>query len=142
MDTATNYPDIADRVKAQVADGAMIVLFLFGITLLFSAFDNVPDEARMVSSIFIFVLYNPLMITFFGGTIGHKMIDLKVVRKPNPDQYPNIFKSILRFLIKGTLGIISLLTIFTDNKNKAIHDILSGTIVLYDSQYETESTNT
>ena len=129
-----NYPTLGDRIKAQAIDGGMYVLFLFAMTLVFSAFDNVPDEARMIGLIFIFCLYNPLMVAFFGGTLGHKMADLKVVQKNDHSKYPSILPSILRFIIKSTIGFASLIFIITDDKNRALHDVITGSLVLYDEE--------
>ncbi len=131
MDTTQNFPGVLDRVKAIVADGIITIIFMFIAYLLFSLFDNVADSARMIVFIFIFVLYDPIFTSAFGCTIGHKMMGIMVKRKS--DESKNIIfpLAILRFIIKFVLGIISLLTVSTNKKRNAIHDLIVGSVVLY-----------
>ena len=79
----TNYPGVFLRAKAAIIDSIVIIILIIGITDLFSNFENVPDYAKIIAFIFIFILYEPLMISTLGSTIGHKMNNLKVQRLDN-----------------------------------------------------------
>ena len=59
------------------------------------------------------------------------LIGIRVKRES--DEKRNILfpLAIVRFIVKAFLGIISLLTVYSSEKKKAIHDILVGSIVLY-----------
>jgi uncharacterized RDD family membrane protein YckC len=137
---ADNYAGVTDRVKAVLADSAVIILFMFIVTYAFSVFEYVPDYARIIAFVFIFVLYDPLFTSVFGGTIGHFMMGIRVKREKN--QMKNILfpLAIIRFLTKALLGWISLLTVMGSKKRKAIHDKLVGSVVLYVGMNE-ERTN-
>jgi len=128
----TDYPGVFIRVKAATIDSIVIILFMVVTTDIFSRFENVPDYARMIAFIFIFLLYEPLMVSFFGSTIGHRMSKIKVQRDDNGKRI-NIAMAIFRFSIKALLGWISLFSVSMNNDRKAIHDIAAKSIVVYDN---------
>lgn len=128
----TDYPGVFIRVKAATIDSIVIILFMVVTTDIFSRFENVPDYARMIAFIFIFLLYEPLMVSFFGSTIGHRMSKIKVQRDDNGKRI-NIVMAIFRFSIKALLGWISLFSVSMNNDRKAIHDIAAKSIVVYDN---------
>jgi len=126
-----NYPGVSLRVKAVVTDSIILVGSMVGVTYLFESFDNVPDYVRAIAFIFIFILYDPLFTSIFGGTIGHMVFGIRV--KKEKDQQKNILfpLAIIRFIVKALLGWISLLTVSGNKKGKAIHDLLVGSVVIY-----------
>jgi len=138
--TGENYPGVAIRVKAVVSDSIVMLILIIIVTYAFSVFENVPDNARIIAFIFIFFLYDPLFTSVFGGTIGHMMFGLRVKREK--DQMKNILfpLAIIRFLVKVSLGWISLLTVSGNKKRKAIHDYLVGSVVVFKGMNE-ERTN-
>jgi len=129
--TEEKYPGIIDRVKAVMTDSIVIIILMFIATYIFSNFENVPDNARIIAFIFVFGLYDPLLTSLFGGTIGHMMLGIRV--KKDKDYKKNILFhiAIIRFLSKALLGWISLLTVSGNEKKKAIHDYLVGSVVVY-----------
>ncbi len=140
--TADYYAGITDRIKAVLADSIVMIVFMFIVTYTFSAFEHVPDIARIIAFVFIFILYDPLFTSFFGGTIGHFMMGIRVKREKN--QQKNIFfpLALIRFFVKILLGWISLLTVTGTKKRKAIHDFLAGSVVLYTNMPEERNPNT
>jgi len=138
--TGENYPGVAIRVKAVVSDSIVMLILIIIVTYAFSVFENVPDNARIIAFIFIFFLYDPIFTSVFGGTIGHMMFGLRVKREKN--QMKNILfpLAIIRFLVKVSLGWISLLTVSGNKKRKAIHDYLVGSVVVFKGMNE-ERTN-
>jgi len=127
----TDYPGVFLRVKAATIDSIVMIMFMVVATDLFSRFENVPDYARMIAFAFIFILYDPLMVSLFGSTIGHRMSNLKVQRLDNGKKI-NLGLAIIRFLIKATLGWISFFTVSTNKHRQAIHDSIINSIVVYD----------
>ena len=133
------FPGVLDRVKAIVTDSVVMLLFIIIITYTFSFFDNVPDNAKIAAFVFVFILYDPIFTSVFGGTIGHMMLGIRVKRES--DETRNILfpLAILRFIVKASLGLISLLTVTGNKKGKAIHDYLVGSVVVYASQTENKN---
>ncbi len=129
--TEVIYPGVFDRVKAMVTDGIVIIVFMFIASFVFSLFENVPDYARIIVFVFIFLLYDPLFTSIFGGTIGHMIIGIRVKRESNEQKNILFPLAILRFVVKTSLGIISLFTVFGNEKRKAIHDYLVRSVVIY-----------
>lgn len=126
-----NYPNVSDRVKAIITDSAVQLVFIILVSYCFSAFQKVPNEVKAITFGLIFLIYDPFFTSFFGGTLGHKMHSLKVKKASNQSQNISFFMAIIRFVFKTILGIISLLTISSNDERKAIHDKLSGSIVLH-----------
>ncbi len=131
-----NYPSVLDRVKAVVADSFIIIIFMLIVTYAFSLFENVHENLRILAFIFIFLLYDPLFTSMFGGTIGHMMFGLKVKREKDTTKNILFPLAIARFLFKGSLGWISLLTVSSNKKRKAIHDYFVRSVVIYKSKDE------
>lgn len=131
------YPGVLDRIKAVVIDGIIIIVFMFIATSIFSLFEKVPDNARIIAFVFIFILYDPLLTSIFGGTLGHFIIGIRV--KQESDETKNIIfpLALMRFIVKVCLGWISFLTVFGNPKRKAIHDYLVYSVVIYLNQDST-----
>ncbi len=131
MDTE-NYPGVSVRVKAVVTDSIMLVVFMVVVTYLFESFENVPDYARIIAFIFIFVLYDPLLTSTIGGTIGHMIFGIRVKREKNQQKNILFPLAVIRYLVKVLLGWISLLTVPGNKKGKAIHDLIVGSVVVFE----------
>jgi len=129
--TVENYPGVFDRVKAIMTDSIVIVVFMFIASYVFSLFESVPDYARIIAFVFIFLLYDPLFTSTFGGTIGHMLLGIRVKRESNEQKNILFPLAILRYIVKAFLGVISLLTVTGNEKKKAIHDYLVGSVVVY-----------
>lgn len=132
------YPGVLDRVKAVVADSVVIVLLIFIVTYTLSIFENVHENVRIIALIFI-LLYDPIFTSVFGGTIGHMMFGLRVKREKNTTQNILFPLAIIRFIVKVFLGWLSLITVLGNEKRKAIHDYLVGSVIIYKTNLENET---
>jgi uncharacterized RDD family membrane protein YckC len=126
-----NYPGVFDRIKAIVVDWIVQLIFMFIGYFLFSQFDNVPDYVPMLVMIFIFLLYDPIFTSTFGGTLGHMFVGIRVKSESNVNKNISFPIALVRYIAKAFLGIISLFTVFGNKKRKAIHDFLVGSVVVY-----------
>lgn len=124
------YGTLINRLKAILIDVLVVVGLCMIATAIFSRIGYVSDPVRMVVFIFIFLLYDPLFTSIFGATIGHLIIGLKIRRAKDITRKLIFPMALIRFIIKGTLGFVSLMTISTTKKNRAIHDIVAGSVVL------------
>ena len=110
----------------------LIILIIFSTaSVLMSSVEETPDWVRGLIFIFSIYLYEPIFITLFGGTIGHHLLKVSIRKVSAPNKKVNIFQASFRFLIKYLLGWISFLTITANQEKRAIHDIISGSIVLF-----------
>jgi len=129
--TEENYPGVFDRIKAILTDSIVVIGLMFAASYIFSRFESVPDNARIIAVVFIFILYDPLFTSIFGGTIGHMIIGIRVKRESNETKNILFPLAILRYIVKAGLGWVSLIAVSFNPKKKAIHDYLVGSIVVY-----------
>lgn len=125
------YPGISERIKAILADSVVMIVLMYLVSSIFSSFETVPDNWRIVAFVFIFLAYDPLFTSLFGGTIGHMLLGIRVKRESDESRNILFPFAVIRFIIKASLGIISLFTVSTNEKRRAIHDMVAGSIVVY-----------
>ena len=125
------YPYVAERLKAAVTDGFVLIGLSIAAATIFGQFEEVPDEARIIAFVLIFILYDPLMTSAFSGTIGHYIFGIRVRKGKNESKRVILPLAILRFAIKAALGWLSLITVGGDSRRRAIHDKLAGSVVIY-----------
>ena len=124
------YAELTDRIKAMFIDGIVLVAFMFFITEIFSSFQHVPTTARIAAFVFIYFLYEPFFVSVFGGTIGHFISGLRVKSDKNTRKNLWIHRALIRYFFKTILGVISLFTVSSNLKHQAIHDTISGAVVM------------
>jgi len=112
-----DYPSLQLRIKAAVTDFIILVFAMYCTSELLN---------------FYFVLYEPLLVSCFGNTLGHYFSDIKVKQELNNEKNMSFPLALLRFTIKSLLGWLSLLTITSSEKRQAIHDSLVKSVVIYD----------
>ena len=125
-----NYASLLPRIKAVVVDGIVAIIYMYAITYLFEQFESVSNSFRVAAFLTIFVLYEPVLVSVFGATVGHFFNDISVKRINNQEKNLMFHIALLRYLIKFFLGWVSLLTIHSNDYNQAIHDMVAGSVVI------------
>ena len=126
----TTFPSLVTRIKALVID-VIVMLIIFTCTTLFiDAFGDIPEFVKGLIAVFMFYLYDPILTSFTGSTLGHKVMKLKVRKYADPEKRISLGQAFLRFIIKGFLGWISFLTVTGSKHKRAIHDMASGSIIM------------
>ena len=124
------YASILSRVKALVIDSIILILLMYSATEIFSLFDNIPNYIRIGVFLFLFLFYEPILVSIFGATVGHFFNDIVVKRESNENKNISFPFALSRFITKLFLGWISLLTVNGNEKRKAIHDYAGKSVVL------------
>lgn len=122
------YPFMLERIQSILIDSVLIIACMIIFSDVLSNFKNVPDWLRAVLLIFLF-LYEPVFTTF-GGTIGNNIKGIRVRKNSDKTQSINILQAIIRYFFKLILGWLSFISIFSSSKKRAIHDIISGTVMI------------
>jgi uncharacterized RDD family membrane protein YckC len=122
------YPLMIERMQSILIDSVLIIACMIIISDILSNFKNVPDLLRAFLLISLF-LYEPVATTF-GGTIGNNIKGIRVRKNSNENQGINFFQALVRYFFKFLLGWLSFVSIFSSNKKRAIHDIISGTVMI------------
>jgi uncharacterized RDD family membrane protein YckC len=120
------YPSIFRRYIASFIDLLVVLLILWAISN--SPLEPIFHESAFGLFIALLLCYEPIA-TVLACSLGQYLMRFRV--RNNSDQskisWPQAYG---RFLIKGGLGIISLLLIPARKDRRAIHDVMAKTIVI------------
>jgi len=122
------YPFILERIQSILIDSVLIIACMILFSDILSNFKNVPNWLRAVLLISLF-LYEPVMTTF-DGTIGNNIKKIRVRKNSDENESINLFQALIRYFFKLLFGWLSFISIFSSTKKRAIHDILSGTVMI------------
>jgi uncharacterized RDD family membrane protein YckC len=123
------YGRFSRRLKAVVIDWMIIVSLL--VAALFAAVSTHSDQVgRILGFTFIaaWLLYEPLLVSITGSTIGHYRTNLRVVDNRTHGNV-SFMKAVARVIIKGALGLYSFVTMATTSRHQAVHDLLTQSTV-------------
>jgi uncharacterized RDD family membrane protein YckC len=123
------YPNLVQRMQSSFIDTIMIIIFMIVFSNILDRFENVPDWIRVTLFVSIFVVYEPLLMAF-GCTVGNYLKGIRVRKYSDLSKKINIFQAILRYPVKIGLGWISFLTINSNPERRAIHDLVSGSVMI------------
>ena len=123
------YPVLGDRIQSSFVDALLIVILMFVFASILDRYEDVPDWVRMALFGSLFIAYEPLCMSL-GCTLGNYIKGIRVRKNSNPAKRINIFQAIIRYPVKIFLGWISFLTIGMDPKRRAIHDLVSGSVMI------------
>lgn len=142
---APRYARFSRRLRAMLLDWIITLIVMFGALLLAATMgdDNV-SRALGVSVVIALLLYEPVLVSYTGGTLGHFFANLRVVDARNGGNI-SFPKACARVAIKGLLGLYSFVTLAATRRNQAVHDLLTGSTVqirdpakAFPGQYMTE----
>jgi len=126
---ADKYPQITDRIQSTSIDTLLIVIFMFVFASILDRYENVPDWVRIAMFAGLFVVYEPVSMAF-GSTLGNYIKGIRVRKNSDSAKRINILQALVRYPVKVLLGWISFLTIGADSRRRAIHDLVSGTVMI------------
>lgn len=127
----TNYPSITKRFRAIFLDSLLLIAFMVIIANIFAAFENIPNYVTISILVVVFLLYDPLMVSIFGGTVGHLSNGIRVRKFNNQNQKINFFVALLRFTVKSMLGWLSFIFAYSNKDSRALHDLASESVVVF-----------
>ena len=126
--SAPKYARFSRRFRGLVLDWMILMAILFGALTLTSTVRN-DNFSRVLGILVIAVLllYEPVLVSFTGSTLGHYLANLRVV----DDRGGNLSfaKAFARFAIKSLLGWYSFLSMAFTRRNQTIHDLLTRSTV-------------
>lgn len=150
-----DYAGFVSRLVALAIDVLLITIMTAAVTgistLLLGFFIDQPtrfgeallriqDELVMVGTVLAFLFPSVYFIAFwtlFGQTIGKGIMGLRIVRRDGGRI--GVLQALLRWtlftvLVPGTL-LVGAFWILLDNRRRAFHDILAGTVVIYSGKF-------
>lgn len=122
------YPSIIRRYLSTFIDGVLILIVLFLSSFVFSADNNYIVALRIGSILSMVLIYEPLCTSKLC-TIGQMIMGIRVRRISTFDKI-SLIQAYARIVVKISFGFISLFTIILSEKKRAVHDFVSGSIVV------------
>ena len=123
------YSSLVRRFQAALIDSLVVVL-LFVITLTVIANANIEvGWLKLIMLVSPILLTEPLLLTFYGGTIGYFFLNQRVLKRKSGRKL-NFLEAFSRYIFKLVLGVISLIFMFLTRKHQALHDLVVDSIVI------------
>lgn len=123
------YARFSRRLRGMFIDWALTLAVIFGAAIIAASARN-DDVSRglAVAVVIAVVLYEPILVSRTGGTIGHYVTNLRVVDEGH-GRNVSFLKALSRFVIKGLIGWFSFLFMAATRRNQAIHDLVTRSTV-------------
>jgi len=123
------YARFSRRVRGLAIDWIVFSLLLAGSLFLATALRS-DSVGRYIgfSAIAVFLLYEPVLVSLTGGTIGHYLSNLRVVDDRTKGNV-SLLKAFARFVIKSLLGWYSFISMWITRRHQAIHDLMTFSTV-------------
>jgi uncharacterized RDD family membrane protein YckC len=118
------------RLRALVTDSVVLAFALVAIVMFISVAEAIPGSGRVgvIGMFGLLLLYEPILVTRRGATVGHRRANLHVVYDRTGDR-PGFVRAFVRFVLKTILGPPSFLLMALTRRHQALHDRLTGTAV-------------
>jgi uncharacterized RDD family membrane protein YckC len=132
IDSAVSSPAYARftrRVQAVMIDSIVLLVIMAGALLIAVAFQS-NNIARIlgVTVVLTWLLYEPLLVSLTGSTLGHLYCNMRVIDNRSGGNV-SFVKAVARVIIKTFLGAYSFVTMAATSRHQALHDILTRSTV-------------
>jgi uncharacterized RDD family membrane protein YckC len=123
------YARFSRRFRAMLFDWIIALIVIYGAVLLAASVgdDNVSRTLGILVVVAL-LLYEPILVSRLGGTLGHYFNNLRVVDEGHGGHI-SFLKACARVVIKGLLGLYSFVILAATSRNQAVHDLLTGSTV-------------
>lgn len=128
---AAGYASFQLRFRALLLDaGICLAFFIIGGVVAGAVLEQYPlaRSAIFVLIVSSILLYDPLMVSQYGGTFGHRAFNICVVQAGTQRKL-SLPSAIVRAVIKSFLGLFSLTFMFVTSKAQSLHDMAAGSEV-------------
>jgi uncharacterized RDD family membrane protein YckC len=128
------YARFSRRLRGMFIDWTITLAVIFGALMIGAAMRN-DDISRVLGMavILVVILYEPVLVSRTGGTIGHHLTNLRVVDDGHGG-HVSFLKAVARFVVKGAIGWYSFILMAATRRNQAIHDLVTrSTVQIRDS---------
>jgi hypothetical protein len=123
------YARFPRRLRGIIIDWILAMALLFG-ALFIAASVGSDHVSRTLGILVVLVLllYEPVLVSLTGGTLGHHLTNLRVVdgRRGGNVSFP---KAVARLALKSLLGWYSFIVMTATRRNQAMHDLLTRSTV-------------
>ena len=125
---APRYPTLVRRYYSTVIDTVLLFLLVALAGVLPLEEQQVPVARCLVLAVWV-LLYEPLL-TSRACTLGQLIMDIRVRKDQATEQRITFLRAFGRYLVKALLGIFSFFTLLFMPRQRAIHDLAVGSVVI------------
>lgn len=126
---APRYARFSLRLRAMLVDWILALIVLYGALLLATAVSNDNFSRGLgVLVVVALLLYEPILVSRVGSTLGHYFTNLRVVDDRDGGNI-GFARACARSLIKAVLGLYSFVILAATRRNQALHDLLTRSTV-------------
>jgi uncharacterized RDD family membrane protein YckC len=124
------YASFSARVRALIIDAVVAMSTIIGVFLLMALAENwrYSGQVGVVAFAGFLLLYEPVLVAMRGATIGHRRANIRVVSLKSGGN-PSFLQALVRYWVKGILGLLSFATMALTRRHQAVHDRLTRTTV-------------
>jgi uncharacterized RDD family membrane protein YckC len=129
MMPAPSYARFSRRLRGMMLDWVITLIVIFGAVLAAATVGSDSFSRTLgILVVIALLLYEPVLVSFTGGTVGHYLANLRVVDERDGGKI-SFLKACARVVIKGLLGLYSFVILAATRRNQAIHDLLTRSTV-------------
>lgn len=129
------YPSVVRRYSATFIDAGFLLITVLMIAEVFQGEEHYMATVRLAVILGFVFCYEPLATSFFC-TVGQFVTGIRVRLVQTYDK-PSVLIAYIRLSIKFLLGWYSFFSILFSAKKRALHDLASGTVVVYATYADT-----
>ena len=124
------YARFSRRFRAFCIDLVLLALaFYVGAIVTDSlAFSDANRRFFLLGLTVAVLAYDPLLVALFGGTVGHRLANLRVV-DARDGRNLSLPWAVVRAVVKDALGWLSFATMAVTQRHQALHDVLTRSTV-------------
>lgn len=129
LPSQAQYARFSRRLRGMFVDWVLAMVVIFGAIMIAVAVGN-EIFSRILAFVVVLslVLYEPLLVSRTGGTLGHWYTNLRVVDDRTGGNL-SLRIAFIRAGIKAFLGVYSFVIMTATRRNQALHDLLTYSTV-------------
>ena len=124
----SEYPLLVARIKSTLIDNLLVFSSLLIVMIATQGLEN-STSIKIVMGFGLGLLYEPVL-TAYSATVGQRIMGIRVRSSSDVNKRISALQGVIRLLIKLTLGWISFLTVHSNVKRRALHDLISGSVMI------------
>jgi uncharacterized RDD family membrane protein YckC len=122
------YASFPSRIQAVMLDGVLLVTVVLLGTSLAAAAPGSLGRWINLATILAVMLYEPVTVSRWGATLGHRALNLRVVHDGDGGPLPFPL-ALARWLAKAVLGLLSFMVMIVTARHQALHDLVGRSTV-------------
>jgi uncharacterized RDD family membrane protein YckC len=137
--TQRRYSTFSARVRAMVIDAFIIIsAMVVGMLVLDAVETELAGRLYAIMMFALVFLYDPLLVSATGGTLGHRMMNIRVSDR-DAERRIGLGRALLRTALKMFLGFLSFFFMAITRRHQALHDLATRSVIIINDVSRAES---